>query len=311
MMKRPIISIIMPVFNACDTLGRAVDSFMEQSFKNWELIVVDDGSMDGSAEILDKYAASDERVHVIHKSNGGVASARQAGVELIKGEYFIHADADDWVEPNMLERMLAVAEKYNADLVIADYYTNDQCHQKKVSQKPLSLSPKDVLFQIYANELFGGLCHKLIRTSLFVKSKARFFKNIDYCEDVLFLTQVLISSENIRIAYIPEAFYHYVLTNSSLTRNMSQKSFESLQKFHQTFPIYLPDEPRFHNILKKKDLDLFITGFVNRIYTPHEISVQFSKVRRLAYKTKSLRWFLGYLCIDCRILCLAHKLIKY
>ena len=98
----PVISIIVAVYKAESCLRRCVDSLLAQTFQDYEILLVDDGSPDRSGEICDEYARKDNRVRVFHKENGGVASARQCGMNNARGEYVIHADPDDWVEPNML-----------------------------------------------------------------------------------------------------------------------------------------------------------------------------------------------------------------
>ena len=117
----PKISVIVPVYKAEDYLHRCVDSILVQTFTDFELILVDDGSPDGSGVLCDKYAQIDKRVKVIHKENGGVASARQCGIDNACSEYTIHADPDDWVEPNMLEELYNKAKESKADMVICDF----------------------------------------------------------------------------------------------------------------------------------------------------------------------------------------------
>lgn len=92
-----VISIICPVYNAQKFIKKCLNSIVQQTFKDWELILVDDGSPDDSGVICDEYAATDERIKVIHKKNGGVSSARQSGLEAASGEYVIHVDPDDWI----------------------------------------------------------------------------------------------------------------------------------------------------------------------------------------------------------------------
>lgn len=117
----PKISIIVPVYKAEPYLHRCVDSILAQTFTEWELILVDDGSPDQSGKICDEYAKKDQRVKVIHKVNGGVSSARQKGLDEARGEYTIHADPDDWAEPNMLEELYNEASKKEADMVMCDF----------------------------------------------------------------------------------------------------------------------------------------------------------------------------------------------
>ena len=97
-MLTPKISVIVPVYNTAKYLHRCLDSILQQSFKDFEVLLVDDGSTDNSGEICDEYAAKDSRVRVFHKENGGVASAREIGIENAVGLYSIHVDSDDWTE---------------------------------------------------------------------------------------------------------------------------------------------------------------------------------------------------------------------
>lgn len=121
-MNMPKISIIVPVYKAEKYLNRCVDSILAQTFTDFELLLIDDGSPDKSGEICDEYARKDSRVRVIHKENGGVSSARQRGLDESIGEYTIHADPDDWVEPTMLEELYNKANKEDADMVICDFF---------------------------------------------------------------------------------------------------------------------------------------------------------------------------------------------
>ena len=311
MNKLPRVSVIMPVFNAADTLNRAIVSFMHQSFEDFELIAVNDGSTDNSLRILNQLSEQDSRIVVLNKPNGGVASARQAGMDKARGDFFIHADSDDWVEKNMLEEMIACADKHKYDILIADYYVDRiNCNAEIIKQSPKSFASLEVLYSIYARDLFGGLCHKLIKKTAYDKVQAKFIIGMDYCEDKLLLTMIL-RNENLRIGYINKPFYHYVMTDSSLTRRISRKSFSSLQTFNNLYPSYLPEDNRYSDIMKQDKLNEFVIGFVNYIYSEKEIKHEFDKISALAFKTRSLRWFAGYLCIKMGLYSIAHKLIRY
>ena len=114
------LSIIVPVYNVCDYLKDCIDSILAQSFTDFELILVDDGSTDGSGEICDEYVKRDSRIRVIHKGNGGVVSARKAGVAAAKGLYVGYVDGDDWIESDMYEKMVHYMREYDCDLVMCD-----------------------------------------------------------------------------------------------------------------------------------------------------------------------------------------------
>lgn len=308
----PELSIIMPVYNAERTVGKMIDSIIAQTFSDWELIVVNDGSIDNSGRILDSYGAKDSRIKVIHKTNGGVAAARQDGIEHATGVYTIHADSDDWVEPNMLADMLAVAKSENADIVIADFFTDvEGCRSKLSVQCPESLDSSSLLRGLYTNDLFGGLWNKLIKKSVYDKADARFVKGINYCEDLLLLTRILVKL-NPTISYLPKAYYHYTLNDTSLTRKVSPKGYESLKSFHNEVLKIFPTNEEFVTISKSFPLNEFIILFTNRLYQDStELRNKYKEIVDII-KTRhyGIRWKLGFWCINHKYVSLAHKLIK-
>lgn len=156
------VSIIVPVYKAEAYLHRCLDSILAQTFTDWELLLVDDGSPDRSGVICDEYAAKDDRIRVFHKENGGVSSARQKGQDEAQGEYTIHADPDDWVEPTMLEELYKKAKADDADMVICDYYMNDGENQTYITQKPTVLDRKTVLGELLFQQLHGSCWNKLV-----------------------------------------------------------------------------------------------------------------------------------------------------
>ena len=119
-MKNIMISAIVPAYNVEKYLERCVNSILIQTYENFEIILVDDGSKDQSVEICDKFAQEDNRIKVIHKENGGLSSARNAGMKIAEGKYIVFIDSDDDIEPNMFELMLQAAEENKADFVMTD-----------------------------------------------------------------------------------------------------------------------------------------------------------------------------------------------
>lgn len=310
-MKSPIVSVIMPVFNAESTLEKALKSFQCQTLDNWELIAINDGSTDGSLALLKSFELKDSRIVIIDKPNGGVSSARQAGLDRVKGKYVIHADSDDWVEPDMLRVFVETAQDTDADMVIADYFVDKSDGESKlIIQNPSSLKSKEVLYSIYAKKLHGGLCHKLLKTEVYTRASAKFIPNINFCEDQLLLTQIL-SRLDLKIVYLPQAFYHYVMTQNSLTRNFNRNGFEQMLRFNEVFPSLLPDEPRFKSFVRKNKLDTFVMGFINHAYKDDEIKNEFAKVKKDAYASYGIRWKTGFLLLELGMFDLARCLIKF
>jgi glycosyltransferase involved in cell wall biosynthesis len=200
------VSVIVAAYNAERYIKRCLDSLLTQTMPDFEVIVVDDGSRDGTPAILDEYSTRDSRVRVIHKENGGVASARQAGLDAAKGEYTIHADADDWVEPEMLEEMYEMACSQKADMVICDYYEVFDSGEKLNVQRPY---PEDRLsvFGQMLNNLAGSLCNKLIRRSCYTDFNITFESGVNHEEDKLVCLKVL--AHDVVVFYLGRAFYHY------------------------------------------------------------------------------------------------------
>lgn len=236
------ISIITPVYKAEKYLHRCVDSILAQTFTDFELILVDDGSPDGSGAICDEYARMDSRVKVIHKENGGVSSARQFGIDKTAGEYTIHVDSDDWVDPAMLEELYCKAKEENADIVICDYHTHKKGRQRYVSQAHCSLEPEALLRQYLRQELHGALWNKLIKRELYTKYNITFPQEIVRWEDLFVVCTMLL--QPVKVSYLPKAFYHYDLSisSNSLVRRKSCRGLQSQIAFVNHFQEILPAE---------------------------------------------------------------------
>lgn len=225
-MNQPVVSIIVPVYKAEKYLFRCVDSILNQTFKDWECILVDDGSPDKSGAICDKYAQRDSRIKVIHKENGGVSSARQAGLEAVKGEFVIHADSDDWLAPNMLEELVTHQNKTGADFIVFDFFRVTNGQQLRICQRPRALDNVQVLKDIISGHLYACCWNKLVRRSLIVKYGASFPQGINLGEDKCFLASLL--KNPVSVSFLPEPLYYYDATtnNNSLVRTISLKSIE-------------------------------------------------------------------------------------
>lgn len=175
----PKVSIIVPAYNAEKFLTRCLDSVAAQTMPDFECIIVDDGSTDKTGEIADFFAKKDSRFRVVHQENGGVAVARQTGIDTATGIYTIQFDADDWVEDNMLEIMLCEAETQDADMVICDCYRRESIEgdEIRLSQKPKSLDREIVLGQLM-HDLVATLWNKLIKRECYIAYGIHFFRNI-------------------------------------------------------------------------------------------------------------------------------------
>ena len=226
------ISVIIPVYNAERYLNKCVDSLLNQTFSNFEVLLIDDGSVDKSCVICDAYAKQDSRVKVFHKKNGGVASSRQLGLDNAKGDYIIHADPDDFVEKTMLEEMYQAIKKENADILITDfiyYYHNKQDY---CEQSPKTANSRELIVDILCHKHKGYVWNKLIKRESIDKHNAHFIADIDLSEDDLFCVQMM-KDNDVKIAYLPKAYYYYAqdVNPHSYTHNFTQRIYDSNDKF--------------------------------------------------------------------------------
>ena len=245
-MKRYLISVIIAIYNSSKWIRKCIDSLLEQTFHDFELIQIDDGSRDGASEISDEYTILDSRLFVVHKANGGVATARQTGHEIASGEYVIHADPDDWCEPEMLEEMLQEAQRSQTDMVICDFYMNfqDGRPQYYYRQQPANLDKESVLDELFGRKLYGSLWNKLIRRKIIVNNGIRFPLELNYCEDLFVTAWCALLAK--KITYLPKAFYHYEvgMPQSLVNSENAHHSIQNIVMFHRNC---LRDYPRPYN----------------------------------------------------------------
>ncbi|SJZ87260.1 Glycosyltransferase involved in cell wall bisynthesis [Segatella oulorum] len=204
---QPKVSVIVAVYNVAPFLDKCLTSLKAQTLKDFEVILVDDGSTDNSGKMCDAYAQEDNRFKIFHKANGGVASAREFGVGKASGLYMIHADPDDWVEPTMLEELYNRATETDADVIICDFYVESSFGRELVVQCPKSPNHIVILNQYLNSSLYGACWNKLVRREVWNNLNVH-FPPIKLCEDMW--VNIKLAMTNIRFAYLDKAFYHYV-----------------------------------------------------------------------------------------------------
>jgi glycosyltransferase involved in cell wall biosynthesis len=217
-MKTPLVTIVVPVYNAENHLPRCIESILGQSFGDFELLLVNDGSSDDSLAVCRKYAVNDGRVRVIDKPNGGVSSARNMGLESAVADWVMFIDADDWIEPNTLE--LAVPYVGECDIVRLAWVAHmaNEVRNKRVMNAE---TPEQLLKQLIRRKTKLAVWGTLIRRELFMNHDIRFDTSYDYAEDWLALLRVVCRCK--RVKTLPEAYvYHYDMTNMmSCVNNMT------------------------------------------------------------------------------------------
>ena len=187
-MKNETISVIVPVYKVEPYLRECVDSIINQTYKNLEIILVDDGSPDNCGAICDEYAAKDSRVRVIHKENGGVSSARNAGIEAATGDYIGFVDSDDWIEPDMYENLLESLQRENAEIAAPISFYDPSARQSVLSGEQLLRSTFRVITKQPKQFASHGFCCNLYATG--IVKETPFDPNMAIGEDFCFWIKI-------------------------------------------------------------------------------------------------------------------------
>lgn len=233
MKKKPVFSVVIPIYNAEKYLLKTLNSVMEQDFQNFEVLLVDDGSSDSSANICLSFSNKDERFHFYHKSNGGVCSARNYGIEKASGEYILFIDSDDIVEPTMLSDCLKEIEKTGVDILLFGMQFDIEKHGQIVKSyqkrsKPVVFEIKDLekyYRKLYENNYVTSMCNRITKTKLIRDNNLRFNEKITNYEDMAFSLECLQYAG--KIESIEKCFYHYILHDEL---GMSRKYKPGLSK---------------------------------------------------------------------------------
>lgn len=303
-MNIPLVSIIIPVYNVEEFLARCLDSVVAQNYQNIEVLLVDDGATDKSGIICDEYAVRDSRFIVLHKSNGGVSSARNLGIERAKGEYLCFVDSDDTVEPDMVQDMVKNAQEYNADItcclldVVEIDGTSRNLHKGKSDlYKNTEIITNYFTDQFIKDQMYGPY-NKLFKSTV-VKNKI--FKPYKLGEDILFIFEILLCCNNIYIGN--KVGYHYLhRSGSAMTSTFCKKKIDyifaakevvKLCKEQTPYVLYLAKSWLFYHYLislrsilinnsKKQFLSFYREG-VEYLRENKPFLKEFSFMRKLDY----------------------------
>lgn len=235
------ISIIVPVYKAELVLERAVNSVLAQTHQDWQLILIDDGSPDGSGELCDGFARADARIQVIHKENGGVSTARNLGMAQAKGEYILFLDSDDWFEPTLVETLITQLEMNGADSAGCGYWDAQVSGEKTAVPPavPAGIYDKRGIQAGIVNRLLGqrlgesgpalnGFIWRFLFSKDIIQNHNIVFEGA-YLEDELFLMEYFSYSE--KLVTVEEPLYYYLQNPQSVTHNYLPNYMETFQRF--------------------------------------------------------------------------------
>ncbi|MBR2043895.1 MAG: glycosyltransferase family 2 protein [Clostridia bacterium] len=223
------ISVVVPVYNCERTISKCLSSILNQDFKDFELIIINDGSPDNSEEICNLFASRDDRIRYIRRENGGLAAVRNLGLSEAKGEYICFVDSDDYIEKNALSFMLGVAERENSDIVLCGYFIENGKRVESNFSLPKTLNRENInsaIVELKAKNLIDPAWNKLYKTS-FLKNAAVKFPVGEYYEDTYYNLKLLRFFPKITV--IKECFYHYVLQMGSITRRYNKEKLATIK----------------------------------------------------------------------------------
>lgn len=261
------VSVIVPIYKVSAFIARCAESLMMQTLQDVEYIFVNDATPDDSMQvlqqILDRFPQRKEQVRVlVHEVNQGLPAARNTGFSVATGEYVFHCDSDDFVEPDMLEKMYLAAKAKDADLVWSDWYLSYQNKERYMKQPDYS-SAEDALRGAMAGTMKYNVWNKLVRRSLYSENGISFPAGFGMGED---MTMIRLLACADKVAYVAEAFYHYVKMNTgAMTAMWSEKHLKDLQhNVQQTVDFVLTR--------KGSAIDLYIAFFKLNVKLPFLIS---------------------------------------
>lgn len=258
-----VVSVVVPVYNVENFIDKCVDSIVKQTYKNIQIILVDDGSTDSSGQLCDVWKNKDDRIQVIHQENGGLAHARNEGMKIVTGDYVLFVDSDDWIEKNMVEILLSNCLKYKADIgvcrykrIYPDYTENNESGNSFCCTGEQALyyhifemsRPYDFCYAVW-NKLYS---YELIKN-------LRFPKGRNY-EDIVFTSQALYSAQ--KVFYIDKGLYNYVALRKGSIMNEGFNVRKITDELSQ-----MDDRIKYFDEMK---LDIYkqeaICILINRIY---------------------------------------------
>lgn len=282
------ISIIVPVYNAEKSIRRCIESVLTQTMKNWELLLINDGSIDNSKEICSFYENKDSRIKLINKNNSGVSDTRNLGVDLSEGEYITFLDADDWIEHDMLEIMLSNIKKLDVSILLMPTYRDQKniSVNNFISTRKNIFTKKEIQLEFFKQDLFTySVWGKLYKKNIL--KDIRFDKCIQIGEDMLYLWKVLNSVD--KIGYISFCKYHYDLNMSQTVISKFTKRWFLPTRLAKDFYIEVKDISKEHELLSRLFIIfhlVFLVDLINKTKNVNNkhILIYFRKIVRMNLK---------------------------
>lgn len=223
-----LVSVIVPVYNAERYIDKCIESIIEQTYKNIEVILIDDGSTDNSKKNIEKYMIEDERLKYFYQDNSGPSVARNRGISEANGKFIIFIDSDDWIDPNMFKEMLDEMNNKKCDLVLCDFVleTEEKSIYNKIMQEH-DINVVGLKKRLINGETINSQCHRVYRKDIIVNNNLKFNEKLKVGEDQIFNMEYINHINN--VSYIEKGFYHYRMVSGSTCRKVHENQLMMLE----------------------------------------------------------------------------------
>lgn len=327
-MNLPTISIIVPVYNASKYLSHCLDSLVNQTYDNIEIICIDDGSKDNSLKILEQYAVHDNRIKIISQENSGVSVARNKALDASRGSYIMFVDSDDWIEHNTCEVALDAIKEHNVDLVMWDYYkaSENNAVEKNIFHNDVFFNTSDVKLKLHRAivgpsgielsspenaDVISTVWCKLYKTEYIKRNNIYFYdiRKIGSFEDGLFNLDVFSCIDN--AVYIHEHLYYYRRNQESTTnsfRNKLQSQHEHIHKYLESYISEYNLDDSYKTALNNRIAFELVGYGLNILHLPKGKIKQIKQIlktekyhnayKQLAFKYLPMHWKIFYRCAE-------------
>lgn len=294
-------SVLIPVYNVEKYIDDCIKSVVEQTYTNFEVILVDDGSTDNSGVICDLYAAKNQKIKMLHKGNGGLLSARRTGIELASGEFYIFVDSDDMLAQNALETIYDTIKKYQCDCVIYDMnrLVGSRIMPSKNRETEKVVTDKRELYRkCFFSSSYNSLCRKAVRASVFQGLDYSLYYHICHGEDLLQSIEILKHSNS--VVFIPDSLYFYRMNSNSITH--TEIKYEEF-KIDFTVRKMVLDLLTEEGVFKEQDYYEY-RGFCIKMFVHHTLKVvsnfstTYQNKKKLFEDIRNESYYYGFLAAD-------------
>ena len=283
-----MISIIVPVYNVEKYLRKCVNSLINQSYKDLEIILVDDGSRDGSGDICDKFVEVDDRIKVIHKSNNGLSSARNAGIDISSGDYLAFVDSDDFVDVDMYRTLYLAITKSGMDVAccgrIVDVFGQYNNQEFVINEEQIFLKEEAIREVLFLEKIDVSACDKLYRKKLFTDIR---YPEGKISEDAAVIFEILEKSNG--VIHVGRPLYHYVYRNNSITKSKYYPRkfdiIDNLSKTKEFLKQYHPSLLKEYKVYCAINTGALILNMENDPDSKEQYSQHYSEYRKLFLET--------------------------